>query len=69
MDLATPLNRLTPQQRSALYDQAKRQAAELRREAMRDFAAALAAATRTLWRAALHALAARRPQEVPACPR
>jgi hypothetical protein len=53
MDSTCYLNRLTPAQRCALYDRAKREAIELRREAMRDAASWLAARARALWQRAL----------------
>jgi hypothetical protein len=67
MDSTSALNQLTPTQRSALYDQAKQQALELRREAMRDAASWLAARTRALWQRAAAAAAARRTPKVSPC--
>jgi hypothetical protein len=55
METFTALTRLTPAQHAALYDQARREAAALRREAMRDAASWLAAHSRRLWQRVLYA--------------
>jgi hypothetical protein len=55
MDASPVLTRLTPTQHSALYARARREAAALRREAMRDAASWLAAQSRRLCRRVLQA--------------
>ena len=55
MDTFTALTRLTPTQHAALYDQVRRDAAALRREAMRDAASWLDAHSRRLWQRVLRA--------------
>jgi hypothetical protein len=71
MDIShSPLAHLTPAQRSALYEQARQEAVELRRQAMHDFAAWLASRMHGLWRRAARAfIAAPKSQETLACPR
>jgi hypothetical protein len=59
MNSLCTLNRLTPAQRSALYDQAKREAVDLRREAMSDAASWLAGHARALWQRAWRGVTAR----------
>jgi hypothetical protein len=49
MDTSTPFGHLTPSQRWALYDHAKREAAELRRQAIRELGAQIAASLRAVW--------------------
>lgn len=65
MDSISALSHLSPAQHRALYENAKRQAAVLRREAITDFFSALAAAVRRPWRGALRS--GLHPQEA-ACP-
>jgi uncharacterized membrane protein YccC len=48
----SPLSHLSPQQHQALYEQAKREAQALRRQALRDAAAWFADRVRALWHAA-----------------
>lgn len=48
----SPLSHLSPQQHQALFEQARREAHALRRQALRDAAAWIANGARTLWRAA-----------------
>jgi hypothetical protein len=67
MNSLCTLNRLTPAQRSALYDQAKREAAELRRQAMSDAASWLAARLTALWQRALHGAATSRMAATAPC--
>jgi hypothetical protein len=55
MDALPALTRLTPAQHAALYDQIRREAAALRREAMSDAASWLAAQSRRLWQRVLRA--------------
>lgn len=69
MTTPSSLSHLSPDQRSALYDRARREAAELRRQAMRDATSALASAVRAVWLRAVHALVAPPSQGAPACPR
>lgn len=59
---------LSPSQYQALYEHTRRQATELRREAMRDAAAGIAAALRAALRAMTPHSQHRTPQ-APACPR
>jgi hypothetical protein len=67
MNSLCTLNRLTPAQRSALYDQAKREAVELRRQAISDAASWLAARVRALWHRALHGAATSRTAPAARC--
>lgn len=66
MDRISPLSHLSPAQHHALYENAKRQAAALRGEAIADFFSGVAAAVHRLWRRALRS--GPHPQEA-ACPR
>ena len=47
----SPLSHLSPQQHQALYEQAKREAHALRRQALRDAATWVANSARALWQA------------------
>jgi hypothetical protein len=63
---SSPLASLTAEQHSALFDSARRRAVQLRREAIAQFATAIADAARVLWRHAALALAIDLPRPGPA---
>ncbi len=57
----SPLSHLSPQQHQALYDQVRREAHALRRQALRDAAVWVANRARALWRAAHSAAISSQP--------
>ena len=63
---SSPLAHLSAEQHSALFESAKRRATQLRREAIMQFATAIANAARALWRRAALALAIDLPRPSPA---
>jgi len=67
MHASPVLTRLTPAQHAALHAWARREAVALRREAMREAAAWLAAHGRRLWRRAVHAGAVQHPPRASTC--